>query len=39
MSAMELVFEIEELTARDCGPPTDMDLALLLIARKRGGAE
>jgi tetratricopeptide (TPR) repeat protein len=39
MRTLELVFEIEELTARDCGPPADVDLALLLIARKRGGAE
>jgi tetratricopeptide (TPR) repeat protein len=39
MSAMELVFGIEELTARDCGHPADVDLALLLIARKHGGAE
>jgi tetratricopeptide (TPR) repeat protein len=39
MRTLELVFEIEELTARDCGHPADVDLALLLIARKRGGAE
>ena len=39
MSTMELVFEIEELTERDCESATGMDLALLLIARKRGGAE
>lgn len=39
MDATELVFELEELTARNCGTPTDTDLALLLIARKHGGAE
>jgi tetratricopeptide (TPR) repeat protein len=39
MRTLELVFEIEELTARDCGRPAGVDLALLLIARKRGGAE
>jgi tetratricopeptide (TPR) repeat protein len=39
MRTMELVFEIEELTARKCGHPEDVDLALLLIARKYGGAE
>jgi predicted Zn-dependent protease len=39
MSAMELVFEIEERTEGDCESATSTDLALLLIARKRGGAE
>jgi tetratricopeptide (TPR) repeat protein len=39
MNAMELVFEIEQLTERDCESATGTDLALLLIARKRGGAE
>jgi len=39
MQALELIFEVEELTARDCESATGTDLALLLIARKRGGAE
>jgi tetratricopeptide (TPR) repeat protein len=39
MEAQELVFEVEELTARDCGYPAGVDLALLLIARKHGSAE
>jgi len=39
MQALELVFEVEELTARDCGYPAGVDLALLLIARKHGNAE
>jgi len=39
MQALELVFEVEELTARDCGYPAGMDLALLLIARKHGSTE
>ena len=37
--AMDLVFEVEEFTARDCGYPGGVDLALLLIARKHGGSE
>jgi tetratricopeptide (TPR) repeat protein len=39
MSTLGLAFEIEELTASVCGPPTGADLALLLIARKQGGAQ
>jgi tetratricopeptide (TPR) repeat protein len=39
MEAQELVFEVEELAARDCGYPAGVDLALLLIARKHGSAE
>jgi tetratricopeptide (TPR) repeat protein len=39
MKATELAFELEELTAQNCGTPTDTDLALLLIARRHGGAE
>jgi tetratricopeptide (TPR) repeat protein len=35
----ELAFDIQEVTARACGSPTGRDLALLLIAEKRGGAE
>jgi len=38
-NTMEVVFEIEELAARDCGTPTDADLALLLIGRQQGGRE
>jgi tetratricopeptide (TPR) repeat protein len=34
-----LAFEIQEVTARECGSPTGRDLALLLIAQKRGQAE
>jgi tetratricopeptide (TPR) repeat protein len=39
MKATELAFELEELTAQTCGTPADTDLALLLIARRHGGAE
>jgi tetratricopeptide (TPR) repeat protein len=39
MNTMDLVFEIEEFGARHCGAPTGLDLALLLVARKHGGAE
>ncbi len=39
MSAMDLVFDIEEFAARACGSPTGTDLALLLVARQHGGAE
>lgn len=38
-SVADLAFEIQEVTARECGSPTGRDLALLLIARKRGEAE
>jgi len=34
----DLVFRIEEATSRSCGDPTGLDLALLLIGRKHGGA-
>lgn len=37
-SAMGLVSQIEQLTARQCGPPEGVDLALLLIAQG-GGTE
>ncbi|MDE3180196.1 MAG: tetratricopeptide repeat protein [Acidobacteriota bacterium] len=37
-SGMSLVFEIEQSTARDCGAPTGMNLALLLIGQRSGGA-
>ncbi|MGE5723873.1 MAG: tetratricopeptide repeat protein [Acidobacteriota bacterium] len=32
--AMELVTEIESVTAQECGPPTGADLALLLLAHQ-----
>lgn len=35
----DLVFEIEELAAGQCSPPEGLDLALLLVAQKRGGTE
>jgi tetratricopeptide (TPR) repeat protein len=35
--AMGLVFEIEQQTKGLCGPPTDKDLALLLISREQEG--
>ncbi|HZQ68019.1 MAG TPA: tetratricopeptide repeat protein [Terriglobales bacterium] len=38
-TAMDLVFQIEQQTARDCGPPTGLDQALLLIANNRDGAD
>lgn len=34
----ELVFRIEEAASRSCGEPTGLDLALLLIGRRHGGA-
>ena len=34
----ELIFRIEEVASRSCGEPTGLDLALLLIGRKHGGA-
>ncbi|MGH9352585.1 MAG: tetratricopeptide repeat protein [Terriglobia bacterium] len=38
-SGMSLVFQIEQATARECGPPSGIDQALLLIGQKnRGGA-
>jgi tetratricopeptide (TPR) repeat protein len=38
-TAMDLVFEIEQQTAQECGPPAGLDLALLLIANNREGAD
>lgn len=35
--AMGLVFDIEQQTKELCGPPTDKDLALLLISREQEG--
>ena len=37
-TAVDLVFEIEKTTARDCGEPHGLDLALLLLARAQGGS-
>ena len=37
-TAVDLVFEIEKTTARDCGEPQGLDLALLLLARAQGGS-
>jgi len=39
MQTTDLVFEIEEFCERKCGPASGLDLALLLLARQRGGAE
>jgi tetratricopeptide (TPR) repeat protein len=36
---LDMVFEVEQFTARDCGYPAGVDLALLLIARKHGSTE
>jgi len=35
---MDVVFQIEQQTAATCGPPQGLDLALLLISRKREAA-
>jgi tetratricopeptide (TPR) repeat protein len=35
---MDVVFQIEQQTAATCGPPEGLDLALLLISRKREAA-
>lgn len=37
--AMEVVVRIEEASATECGEPQGLDLALVLIARNREGAE
>ena len=39
VDAMDTVFRIEQLTATQCGEPQGLDLALLLIARNREGAQ
>ncbi len=39
LSTTHLVFEVEEFAVRACGPPTGLDLALLLIGRMREGKE
>ncbi len=36
-SAMDLVFQIEQQTAANCGPPTGVDEALLLLSQNPGG--
>ncbi len=38
-SAMALVFQTEQVIARQCGPPHGIDRALLLIAQKNGVAD
>ena len=35
---MDVVFQIEQQTAASCGPPQGLDLALLLISKKREAA-
>jgi tetratricopeptide (TPR) repeat protein len=37
-NAMDVVFAIEQTTARACGEPQGMDLALFRLAREQGGA-
>jgi predicted Zn-dependent protease len=39
MQTTDLVFEVEQAAERECGPATGLDLALLLLARQREGAE
>jgi tetratricopeptide (TPR) repeat protein len=36
---MDVVFQIEQETATECGEPTGIDQALLMISRNRGGAD
>ena len=36
---MTFVFDVEETTEQECGPPTGLDRALLLIGRNREGVE
>ena len=38
-AVMELVFEIEQQTKIACGPPAELDQALLLLSQDRAGAE
>ena len=35
----DLVFDVEEVAERKCGPASGLDRALLLLARERGGTE
>ncbi len=37
-TVMDLVFDIENATARECGQPQGLDLALLLLGRAQGGS-
>ena len=39
LNTTHFVFEVEEYAVRACGPPTGLDLALLLIGRMREGKE
>jgi hypothetical protein len=36
---MDVVFQIEQQAAQDCGQPTGLDEALLLIANNREGGD
>ncbi|MGH9355347.1 MAG: hypothetical protein ACRD10_04385, partial [Terriglobia bacterium] len=36
--AMDLVFKVEQLTAKQCGPPKGLDMALLLLSTGNGGS-
>jgi Tfp pilus assembly protein PilF len=38
-TAMDLVFQIEQATATECGPPAGLDQALLVLAQNREGAD
>ena len=38
-SGVELIYRIEEAAGKGCGEPSELDRALLLIGRKRAGAE
>jgi len=38
-AAMDLVFEIEQETSKECGAPSGLDQALLLLAQNRAGTD
>ncbi len=38
-AAMDLVFEIEQETSKNCGPPSGLDQALLLLGQNRAGVD
>src|SRR2546425_370354 len=38
-TVMDFVFNVEEQTAKECGPPAGVDEALMLIGRRRGEPE
>jgi predicted Zn-dependent protease len=38
-AAMDLVFQIEQTSSKQCGPPNGVDNALLILAQDRDGAE